>query len=142
MFRNLSKIIAFLGILIFVSSCKKDDDGIPEFKERDRAEEAAAAKQEILNFLNNFFYNYEDFENPPPGFDYKIVFDSIAGDNIDKIPLIDQVQMKRIKDRVKPEVEYELYYLIAKQGHGDTARFAGSAMVNYQGLLLKNLNTF
>jgi hypothetical protein len=142
MSRKFHTALALLSLFLIISSCKKDDDGLPPFQERDRADEAEIANKEILEFLNKHFYNYEDFENPPADFDYRIVFDTIGGENADKIPLIEQVQVKQIKDRVNPDVVYDLYYLVAKQGGGDTARFAGGALVNYQGLLLKNKNTF
>lgn len=137
------KIILFLIITSAVfTSCKKDDDGgVEVIPERDRAAEAIVAETEIEEFLNTHFYNYEDFENPPPGFDYKIVFDSLVGDNADKTPLIDQVSSKQVFDRVEPDVVYTLYYLNVTQGEGESPIFADDVLVTYKGQLL-NLNTF
>lgn len=126
---------------IILVSCKNDDDGVQRIPERDRAEEALAAKAEIESFLQTHFYNYEDFQNPPAGFDFKIVFDSIAGDNANKTPLIDMVETKQVFDRTNPEVIYTLYYLKAKQGEGESPIFADETLVSYKGQFL-NLNTF
>src|SRR5690606_24317759 len=92
-------ILLLLTLSTVFVSCKKDDDGVPPFVERDRYEEAAVAKAEIETYLQTHFYNYEEFENPPVGFDYQIVFDVIEGENSDKIPLIDQVETKSVFDR-------------------------------------------
>ncbi len=137
--------ILFLLLVTSVgfTSCKKDDDddGFEFIPERDRAEEAAVAKIQIEEFLQNHFYNYEEFENPPANFDYKIVFGKREGDNADKIPLIDQVTSKQVTDRVKPEVIYTLYYLNVLQGGGDSPIFADETLVTFKGQYL-DLNTF
>ncbi|WP_339609933.1 hypothetical protein [uncultured Planktosalinus sp.] len=126
---------------LVVSSCRRDDEGPERIPERDRAAEATAATAEIEAFLQTHFYNYEDFENPTPNFDYKIVFDTIAGENADKTPLIEQVMTKQVFDRVRPEVIYTLYYLKVKEGEGDSPLYADEALVTYKGQFL-NLDTF
>ncbi|GGD97000.1 FKBP-type peptidyl-prolyl cis-trans isomerase [Planktosalinus lacus] len=126
---------------LVVSSCRRDDEGPERIPERDRAAEVTAATAEIEAFLQTHFYNYEDFENPTPNFDYKIVFDTIAGENADKTPLIEQVMTKQVFDRVKPEVIYTLYYLKVKEGEGDSPLYADEALVTYKGQFL-NLDTF
>jgi hypothetical protein len=137
------KIVFFLVLVsITITSCKKDDDGgPPPIPERDRAAEAIVAKAEIEEFLQTHFYNYEDFENPPAGFDYKIVFAKREGDNANKTPLIDQVESKQVFDRVKPEVVYTLYYLNVIQGEGESPIFADEVLATFKGQFL-DLNTF
>ncbi len=134
----MHKFLVFSLIsLVTLSSCKKDDDdGVQTIPERDRAEEAAVAKAEIEAFLETHFYNYEEFQNPPAGFNYKIVFDTIAGDNADKIPLMEQVESKEVFDRTKPEVIYTLYYLKAVQGEGESPIFADKTLVTFKGQFL------
>lgn len=125
-----------------VGSCQKGDDSGPiVIPERDRAEEAPKEQALIEEFLATHFYNYEDFENPPANFDYKIVFDTLAGDNANKIPLIDQVSSKEVFDRVEPEVIYKLYYLKVKPGEGEAPIFADEVLTTYKGQLL-NLEPF
>lgn len=136
---NFFKKIVFFLVVINVAfvSCKIDDDGGPtRVPERERAAEAIVAKTEIEEFLQTHFYNYEDFENPPAGFDFKIVFDSIFGDNANKIPLIDQISSKQVFDRVKPEVVYTLYYLKVNQGEGVSPIFADEVITLFRGQFL------
>ncbi|PKP24487.1 MAG: hypothetical protein CVU03_12135 [Bacteroidetes bacterium HGW-Bacteroidetes-2] len=136
-----SKVLFFiLLILITFSSCRKnDDDGVIIVPERDRVEEALAAKLEIEAFLQTHFYNYEDFQNPPAGFNFKIVFDTIAGVNANKIPLIDQVTSKTVVDRVKTDLTYPLYVLNVIQGDGDSPIFADAALLSFKGQLLNRI---
>src|SRR5690606_35513832 len=143
---NRMKFIFKVACLLFTVSiiavsCKKDDDGVDRVPPRDRALEAIDAIAEIESFLQTHFYNYEDFQNPPAGFDYKIVFDTIAGDNATKTPLIEMVQSKQVFDRVEPEVKYTLYYLNAIQGEGESPIFADETLASFKGQFL-NLNTF
>ncbi|MEL6813118.1 MAG: hypothetical protein AAFP76_17495, partial [Bacteroidota bacterium] len=66
--------------------------------------------------------------------DNRIVFDTIAGDNADKIPLIDQVTSKVVKDRVSEGVTYKLYYLVVAQGGGEKSpEFPDIATLTYEG---------
>ncbi|MEX2349866.1 MAG: hypothetical protein WD554_03210 [Flavobacteriaceae bacterium] len=133
----MHKFLVFSLIsLVILGSCKEDDDVVQKIPERDRAEEAEAAKVEIETFLETHFYNYEDFQNPPAGFDYKIVFDTIAGDNADKTPLIEQVDSKQVFDRIEPEVSYTLYYLNPVQGEGESPIFADKTFLSYKGQFL------
>ncbi len=137
------RILFFLLIvLVGFTACNKDDeDGIIIVPERDRAEEAPKEQAIIEEFLETHFYNYEEFENPPAGFDYKIVFGKREGDNANKIPLIEQVSSKQVTDRVKPEVTYKLYYLNVVEGEGESPIFADEALVTYKGQFL-DLNAF
>ena len=54
---------------------------------------------------------------------FKIKFDTIAGNNASKTPLMDQVSFKNVKDRVDETVTYKLYYLNTIQGDGDSPNF-------------------
>jgi len=138
-YRTLSFLI--IAVVGFISCNKDDGDGVIIVPERDRAEEAIVAKAEIEEFLQTHFYNYEDFQNPPAGFDFKIVFGKREGDNANKIPLIDQVSSKQVTDRVKPEVTYTLYYLNVLQGEGQSPIFADETLVKFKGQFL-DLNAF
>lgn len=137
-FRYLTLLLL---ISLAISSCRRDDEGPERIPERDRAVEALDATAEIEEFLQTHFYNYDEFANPPADFDFKIVFDTIAGENADKTPLIEQVVSKQVFDRTKPEVIYTLYYLKAIQGEGDSPLYADEALVTYKGQFL-NLETF
>lgn len=129
-----------LTVMLVFTACKKDDEDPPP-PPRDRGEEAQRSQEDIENFLSTHFYNYEDFQNPPSNFDYKIVIDTISEANSGKTPLIEQVSYKMVTDRVEPNVTYKMYYLDAIQGEGDPLSFADYAVLSYHGLLL-NRNTF
>lgn len=129
--------LLILGMLlsIFVIGCKKDDDGPEPVEIRDRGEQAIADDEAILAFLETHFYNYEDFENPAADFDYQIVFDTIAGENSNKTPLIES-DLLASRTITRDEVEYKIYVLKVREGVGEHPTFADSTFQNYKGQLL------
>ena len=81
-----------------MSECKNDDDGGPEAIPPSLLSDVAPEDDEtIREFLNTHFYNYEDFDTPPSDFDYKIVIDTIAGENAGKKPLMEDAVPLTIK---------------------------------------------
>ena len=133
-FKFLLPIVALT--LILVSSCEGDDDPEDNFiPARDRAEENIDSTLEVERYLTTHFYNYEEFENPPAGFDFKIRFDTIAGANSDKTPLIQHPNLysKMVQDRVNEDVSYNLYYLKVVEGQGDQPSFPDIVRINYEG---------
>ncbi len=137
--KYLLPIIALLFIVLF--SCSDDDD-VVVIPPHERDEEAVIAQEEIEEFLQTHFYNYEEFENPTSEFDYRIVFDTIAGDNASKTPLIDQVLFKNVDDIFEDDLTYKLYYLKVRQGNGDDIGIADIASLTYDGKFLTDLSTF
>ncbi len=131
-------VILFIIAAVAVS-CKKDDPGVPVTPPRDRGEEAIRAQAEIEEFLETHFYNYEDFQADPENFNLK--FDTIAGDNASKTPLMEQVTFKEVKDRVDEDVTYKLYYLKIREGEGEKPHFSDYTTNTYEGLLM-NLDLF
>ncbi len=138
--------ILFAAIIcsILLTSCKNDDDnGSTTIPLRDRGEEAIAAEAEIRAFLETHFYNYEEFQSPPVDFDYRIQFDTIAGDNADKTPLIEQVSSKMVNDRVDEDVKYELFFLKVNQGGGEASpNFPDLVVTSYEGQTLNENEVF
>ncbi|MFM1879687.1 MAG: hypothetical protein RLZZ241_2553 [Bacteroidota bacterium] len=135
----------FLLIAGTVIGCKKDDgDGLVSIPPRDIDEVALENDAEIQEFLQTHFYNYEDFLNPPVGFDYSIQIDTIAGDNSGKTPLANQVQALVLNvdnvelglEQVSGEVPHTLYYLSIRDGEGPIPTVADSVLVQYEGSLL------
>lgn len=133
-------IIALAFVVLF--SCNNDDDGIIVIPPHERDEEAVIAQDEIEEFLQTHFYNYEEFENPPSDFNYRIVFDTIVGDNASKTPLMEQVLSKNVVDIFDEDVTYKLYYLKTRQGEGDEIAFTDIASISYEGMFLTDLSTF
>src|SRR5690554_906985 len=91
-------VVILLTLMMGLVSCGKDDDSSDQPEPpRDRGPEAERAQEEIEAFLSTHFYNYEEFEADPDNF--KIKFDTIAGENASKTPLIEQVEFKEVDDR-------------------------------------------
>lgn len=137
---KISKLTAILILAISVFSCKKDDDGGSTVELRDPLEVSLENDQEIKEFLETHFYNYEEFENPSGDFDYKVKIDTIAGDNADKKPLLNYVSFVNVKYQpsgTEDEVDHKLYYFVARQGEGKLQpTTADSTLVRYEGALL------
>lgn len=129
---------SLLGLALF--ACKKDDNNTPEVQERDKGEQAVADDEAIQAYLQTHFYNYEEFDNPAEGFDYKIKFDTITGDNADKTPISESDKLIT-KTITQDDVEYTLYVLKVREGAGDRPTFADSTLVTYKGELL-DMSTF
>jgi hypothetical protein len=139
--KSFSLLLFTACILFAVFSCKEDDD-VEAIPPRDRSEEAIASTAEIETFLATHFYNYEEFENPTTDFNFQIKFDTISGENASKIPLIDQVSSKTVRDRVDENATYTFYYLSAVEGEGDSPNFPDVATITYEGTYLNNESGF
>ncbi|MDT8347143.1 MAG: peptidylprolyl isomerase, partial [Flavobacteriaceae bacterium] len=113
-------------------ACSPDDD-LNTTPLRDPLEVLAEDTAEILSFLSTHFYNYEEFQNPPAGFNFMVQFDTIAGVNSDKTPLINQVTLKNFDWF---GIDYPIYVLMIDQGAGSQVAFADQTTVTYEGRLL------
>ena len=134
--KNLCIYIVFFLSVIY--SCNNDDEIEPP---RDFGEQAVLDQQSLEDFLSTHFYNYEDFENNDSN--VKIIIDSIYGETLDKIPLINQVKKNIINVRISEGsyVDHPIYTLIAREGNGQSPSVVDSTYVSYKGLLL-NKSTF
>ncbi len=139
-----SVIFIVSGVLLF-AACKKDDDSVEFIPPTDISIIFEQDEQKMQEYFSTHFYNYEEFANPPADFDYKIVIDTIAGINSDKIALKDSesfgfktltVKSENVGIDGTEEIEHKVYYIIARQGIGDATTFADSTYVRYQGELL------
>ncbi|GGG60296.1 FKBP-type peptidyl-prolyl cis-trans isomerase [Bizionia arctica] len=144
--RNLSVIILCFGLTVF--SCKEDDEITPEVAPvRDAQEVYDENILEIVTYLETHFYNYEEFEQNPtysdlsampytvtPNDNFEIVFDTIAGANSDKIPLIDQVTSEEVTS--SDGIVSTLYYLVVRDGLGGVIHPIDQVFANYNGLLI------
>lgn len=135
---RLNKILMLSLFLsaVFIS-CEKDNGNEP-IPVRDRGEQEEKDRQALEAYLATHFYNYEDFENPPPDFDNVIEFDTISGENADKIPLIES-DLLETKSFTMDDVEYTLYILKIREGVGEAPTFADSTFITYEGEFLSGV---
>lgn len=98
----------------------------------------------IREFLNTHFYNYEEFKNPPEGFDYKIVIDTIAGENVNKEPMMESAVSVTLNvssshlglSAGEENIPHTYYYIEVLEGGGGSPTYADSTLVRYQGSAL------
>src|SRR5690606_31051043 len=127
------KFVGFAAVaLLALLACNNDDDSNNGPTLRDLTEVTAENEIELQAYLKTHFYNYEEFENPPADFDYKIVLDTIAGDNAGKTPLLDRPELRDTLITIN-DVPQKMYMLIARQGaSGEHAKFGDQVVVKYE----------
>lgn len=135
-------LLLYLFLAAFAISCDKDDDDPEVVPPRDRGEQEIADQAALQEYLDTHFYNYEEFENPPADFDYRIQIDTINEANADKIPL-SASPLLMPKTFTYEDVEYTLYVLKVREGAAEQPqpKFSDSTYVAYEGELL-NRTTF
>ena len=142
----MSRIASFFALLFVMLSCNNDDDvAIPEpVPARPLGEVLAEDEVKIQAYLKTHYYNYSEFERPPEDFDYKIKIMEIPEDSTNLIPLFDSIQTIDIQvpsshyliPDTDETVTHTLYYLVAREGKGESLSVADSAFVQYSGNLL------
>ena len=104
------------------------------------ASQYALENDSIIEFLQNHFYNYDDFNKLSSNETVELIIDSISGVNSNKISLYDQVSTisVEIADENDQIVSHNLYYIINRDGNGPNPTVADSVFVSYKGLTLSN----
>lgn len=131
--------IVFLLMFLFSSSCGNNTNEIIE--QRDFGNQYSDDDQTLQTFLETHYYNYEEFESNPEDYSIEITIDTLAGDNANKTPLIDQVSVKPVETNNGSDelVDLNLYYLVTRQGTGIQPSSVDSTYVTYKGKLLDGL---
>ncbi|WP_375323920.1 FKBP-type peptidyl-prolyl cis-trans isomerase [Flagellimonas sp. GZD32] len=134
-------VLLVFGIIFF--SCKKDDDEIITVPPSLLGDVAPEDDEKIKEFLNTHFYNYEDFDvvTMPEGFDYKIVIDTIAGENADKTPMMEFAEAITLNvsnthlglSAEEENIPHTYYFIDVLSGAGGSPTYADSTLVRYQG---------
>ena len=147
----MNRIYVVFLVLIMAWSCRKDDgggvgDGVVVVPPKLLTEVAVEDDAEIKAYLETHFYNYEEFDSPSVDFDFKIKFDTIAGDNAGKTSMISQVQTQSITVASSifgktddEEAQHILYYLVANVGVGGSPTIGDNAVVQYEGSLFNGV---
>lgn len=152
---KIKNICWIVCMVTAIWSCSSDDNrGLPEVEfvpPRLLSEQVDQDDADLVAFLKTHFYNYEDFQSPAADFDYRVRFDTISGDNSDKISIFDSGQLAGVEfgteiisvnsaefQRTDDEVlDHKLYYLVARQGGSETTPTIGDDyIVRYEGSLL------
>ena len=123
-----------------IYSCSKDSSSIEEIPANDIGPQYVLENDSIVEFLQTHFYNYKDFENLSSNNTVELLIDTIFGDNIDKISLFDQVSTLSIdiEDDNNEMISHNMYYIINREGNGDSPTVADSVFVAYKGMTLGN----
>ena len=90
-FQKLSLIIT----AAFLLAC--GDDEVESVELRDVQTQLDEDDENLLTYLQTHFYNYEDFQSNPTDYSIRIALDTLAGDNANKTPLIDHVDLKQVE---------------------------------------------
>ena len=133
------RLLSALTILTFCFiSCKKDDSPINSIPANDYLDQHNIDNDSIIDFMQNHFYNYDDYVNLSPDDGPELIIDSIKGDNSNKIPIYDQVSSFQInvKDSDGNLFPHTAYYIIMREGSGESPTVADSVYVRYKGMLL------
>lgn len=133
------KILRFSTFFLILAliACSSDDDRDKPEPPRDEAEVYQENLQEIEEYLETHFYYLEDSDE---GISYqRIAFDTIAGDNANKTPLIADESLKS-KTVSTSNVDYKLYYLEIQKGNEEKYQptFADKVAITYRASNLKN----
>ena len=134
--KYFSKISLLFIICLLVYTCNQED--VESIEIRDVETQLISDESDLLGFLQTHFYNYEDFEAAPDDYSLRIQIDTLAGDNANKTPLIDQVQSKLI-DITNSDgdvIDHTLYFLVVREGKGQQPVNVDSTYVRYTGQLL------
>ncbi len=142
----MKKVLAAVSVITILQACGDDDNGgVQLTPPRLLAEVVLENDAEIQEFLDTHFYNYEDFQEPvAPDFDFKIVIDTIAGENLDKVPLAEQVSSATIEvsstdlgiDTGEENIPHTYYYLEVREGQGVRPTVGDSVLTKFEGSLL------
>tara|TARA_Y100000385_G_scaffold207790_1_gene215456 strand:+ start:214 stop:1116 length:903 start_codon:yes stop_codon:yes gene_type:complete len=138
LFRN---IIFFLSIVILFNSCGgTDDDEVVTVPLEPFSAQYIIENDSIVEYMKTHFYNYDDFTDLSSNSSVELIIDTISGDNINKISLFEQVTSVSIDilDENEEIVPHNMYYIINREGTGESPSVADSVFVSYKGLTLGN----
>ncbi len=142
---KLRKIVLLtLGLSICFLSCNNDDDGgIEPVEIRDRAEQQATDKTDLLNYLATHYYNSSEFEalTDPTIRELKIKeLAEGATTAPDGHTLLKDAAGYEVIDGVKfADIDYEYYIIKLQQGGGvNSPTFSDNVSAVYEGFTLNN----
>lgn len=141
----MNKLTLFSGIFIIIialTSCEPERRGL-NIPARDYQDQRAVDNDSLLTFLQNRFYNYDEYQTAASNELVTFTIDTIKGENANKIPLINQVDEITIQVKDSDDVyhDHTAYILPLREGVGTSPTIADSVFITYKGMLL-NLKKF
>jgi hypothetical protein len=135
-----SSAYIFFFIILFYSCSGSGDDDTDIVPAEPLMDQYTKENDSIVEFMKTHFYNYEDFNSLSSNSSVELSIDTIAGDNLDKTPIFDQVSTLTINliDENDEVVPHNMYYVINREGSGVNPSVADSVFVSYKGLTLGN----
>ena len=135
-----SSAYIFFFIILFYSCSGSGDDDTDIVPAEPLMDQYTKENDSIVEFMKTHFYNYEDFNSLSSNSTVELSIDTIAGDNLDKTPIFDQVSTLTINliDENDEVVPHNMYYVINREGSGVNPSVADSVFVSYKGLTLGN----
>ena len=135
-----SSAYIFFFIILFYSCSGSGDDDTDIVPAEPLMDQYTKENDSIVEFMKTHFYNYEDFNSLSSNSSVELSIDTIAGDNLDKTPIFDQVSTLTINliDENDEVVPHNMYYVINREGIGANPSVADSVFVSYKGLTLGN----
>ncbi|MDA9240970.1 hypothetical protein OAC35_02650 [Flavobacteriaceae bacterium] len=137
----IRNIIYFLLTIVLLHSCSKtDDEEVESIPLEPISTQYVIENDSIIEFMKTHFYNYDDFTSLSSNSTVELIIDTISGDNSGKTPLFDQVTTFSIDiiDENDEVVPHNMYYIINREGSGESPTVADSVFVSYKGLTLGN----
>lgn len=145
-------LLIFTVLIVVLVSCKKDDDDpIAEVVPSKLLSETAIEDDaEIVEYLKTHFYNSDEFQSPPAGFDYKIKFGVKEGANADKQSIYDSPNLITETIAIASSdfgrddgevITHKLYTLVAQQGSQTVKPTIGdNVILGYEGMFLDSIS--
>jgi len=135
-----SSAYIFFFIILFYSCSGSGGDDTDIVPAEPLMDQYTKENDSIVEFMKTHFYNYEDFNSLSSNSTVELSIDTIAGVNLDKTPIFDQVSTLTINliDENDEVVPHNMYYVINREGSGASPSVADSVFVSYKGLTLGN----
>ncbi|QYJ67396.1 FKBP-type peptidyl-prolyl cis-trans isomerase [Flavobacterium litorale] len=126
--KRFFKVFSLLAFVAFFAACNKDDGSSVE-PPRDYAEQYAVEKVDIENYLKEHYIASVDE-------DFNVTIEEIP-DGGDQVSIWDQTEYELLaKDVNLAGVNFELYYLVLRQGVNEQPTRADRVRVAYRGFRL------
>ena len=130
--------LLFLFFLAFVFIQCDDTTRLGPLPLRDYEEQRAADNDSIISFLQNHYYNYEEYASAASGERVEFTIDSLVNAS-GKTPMIDQVveHEVQVKDQDGNFITHTMYLIPnVREGVGNSPTIADEVYITYKGMFL------